>query len=72
MTNATALIKDFRADYPAAKVRGAKLSRTLEARELRTNKNDFLAVVWDELGNALVLQRDGLRKQLLGSEYRGA
>lgn len=71
MTNTTTLIKGFRADYPTAKVRGAKLSRTLGARELRTNKNDFLAVVWDELGNALVLQRDGLRKQLLGSEYLG-
>ena len=71
MTHPTNLIKNFRADYPTAQVRGAKLARTLGARELRTKKNDYLAVVWDELGNAFVLQANGFRAQILGSEYQG-
>jgi hypothetical protein len=66
------LIKAFRADYPFAQVRGAKLARTLRARELRTKKNNHLAVTWDELGNAFVLRADGYRVQLCGSEYEGA
>jgi len=66
------LIKAFHADYPDAMVRGAKLARSLGARELRTKKNDHLAVVWDELGNAFALRVDGRRVQLIGSEYQGA
>ena len=71
MTTATNLIKAFHADYPTAQVRGQRLSWELEARELRTKKNDYLAVVWDEIGNAFVLLASGYRAQILGSEYQG-
>ena len=63
------LIKAFRADYPFAQVRGAKLSRTIRAQELRTKKNNHLAAVWDELGNVFVLRADGYRVQLHPDEY---
>lgn len=51
--------------------RGRNLAFELGARELRTKKNDYLAVVWDELGNAFVLRNDGSRTQVLGNEYLG-
>ena len=40
--------------------------------ELRTKKNDYLALNWDELGNVLVLTAKGVVLQLIGSEYKGA
>lgn len=39
--------------------------------ELRTKKNNHLAVKWDELGNAFVLTIHGNTIQLIGNEYKG-
>ena len=53
--------------------RGRNLAFELPgARELRTKKNDYLAEVWDDLGNVFVLTAEGRRLQLIGSEYNGA
>lgn len=53
-------------------VRGIKRARALSTAELRTKKNNYRAVAWDDLGNATVLTRGGQVRQLIGNEYKGA
>jgi hypothetical protein len=62
------LIRDFVSDFPRSAVRGRELAKALKCSEIRTKKHDHLAVFFDELGNALVLTRKGLRLNLLHSE----
>jgi hypothetical protein len=63
------LIAQFAADYPGPmQVRGKLLAREMRQTELRTRKHDHLAVIWDDLGNAFVLTRTGMRQQLLHNE----
>ena len=68
------LIRDFVRDVGSdfCQVRGVKLADELGCRQLRTRKNRFLAVKWDELGNAFALTQSGIRKQVLRDEYKGA
>lgn len=47
-------------------------ARSLRAAELRTKKNDHLAVGIDELGNAVVLLADGSTRQLVSDAERKA
>jgi hypothetical protein len=64
------LIRDFVADVGGCNVRDPKLARELKCSELRTNKHSYLAVSWDELGNAFVMTQGGARKQLIGDETK--
>ena len=62
------LIRNFVADFPNSAVRGRDLAKALRCSEVRTKKHTHLAVCFDELGNAFVLTRKGLRLNLLHSE----
>lgn len=64
------MIKDFVADVGKCNVRDVKLARELKCNELRTAKHNYLAVSWDELGNAFVLTAGGRRLQLIGDETK--
>lgn len=57
-----AFIKDF-ANYPMV-VRDRVIAREQRIRQLRTKKNNHLAMAFDELGNAFVLCADGFCRQL--------
>ena len=63
-----------RLDMPPSfiQVRGAALAKRLFQRQLRTRKNDYKAVAWDDLGNVRILDRAGNSRLLLPSEYKGA
>lgn len=63
-------VSQFRKDYGIHQTR-RKYMKGNEA-ELRTKKNDYLALNWDELGNVLVLTAKGVVIQLIGNEYKGA
>lgn len=62
------LIRDFVSEFPKSAVRGRHLAKALRCSEIRTKKHTHLAVCFDELGNAFVLTRKGLRLNLLHSE----
>jgi len=62
-------VNTFRNDYGIDQTRKEYIKRG-EA-ELRTKKNNHLAVKWDELGNAFVLTAKGTTLQLIGNEYQG-
>jgi len=62
-------VNEFRKDYSIHQIRKEFIQSG--ERELRTQKNDYIAVSWDELGNAFVLTKSGSRKQLIGNEYQG-
>lgn len=62
----TSFIEDFKTQY--IYVRDVCLAEALRLRQLRTKKNNHLACVWDELGNAFVLTAEGLRRQILRDE----
>lgn len=62
-------VSEFRKDYSINQIRKEFMQGG--ERELRTKKNDHIAVSWDELGNAFVLTKSGTRKQLIGNEYQG-
>lgn len=49
-------------------VRGQKLARSLKCRELRSKKNSYLVVHYDELGNRVVMLRNGTIRQLFDGE----
>ena len=73
-------LKAFMTDFPSCQVRDVKLAednhvpcyRPDDRRkckrfyQLRTKKHDHLAVNWDELGNAFVLTKNGVRLNLIG------
>jgi hypothetical protein len=61
----TAFINDFR-DCPL-QVRDIVQARKHRVSELRTKKNNHLAIAWDGL-NAFVLCNDGFRRQLFINE----
>ena len=75
-----AAIKDFVEDmnefcvlsgeHTGLQVRTLHAAKKFGCPELRTKKNDYLAVNWDELGNVFVLTTAGERMQLLGSEAK--
>ena len=62
------LIRNFIADFPRSIVRGREIAKALKLPEIRTKKHTHLAICFDELGNAFVLTRKGLRLNLLHSE----
>lgn len=62
-------VNEFRKDHSIHQIR-REFMQSGES-ELRTKKNDHIAVSWDELGNAFVLTKVGTRKQLIGKEYKG-
>lgn len=64
------MIRDFVADVGGCNIRDVKLANELKCRELRTAKHNYLAVSWDELGNAFVLTAGGRRLQLIGDETK--
>jgi len=72
-TSIAKFIEDVRGNgFVRIQVRGVKNARAHKARELRTKKNDYRVVAWDELGNATVLTKRGEVRQLIGNEYKGA
>lgn len=62
LSSLIAFIKDF-SDCPL-QVRDVVQARKYRVTELRTKKNNHLAIAYDELGNAFVLCADGFRRQL--------
>jgi|DEB0MinimDraft_6_1074348.scaffolds.fasta_scaffold18033_2 hypothetical protein len=60
-------IADKRITFVRGRARAEKFA-TRWVRELRSKKNDFQAVSYDELGNAIVLDRKGNVKQLCGKD----
>lgn len=67
-----AFSKDTGLKTPHIQVRGAAQAKRVFARELRTKKNDYQAVSWDELGNVTILDKRGNVRLLHPSEYEGA
>ena len=65
------MVQDFMADYGPADVRDRKFAdeQKPRLRQLRTKKNNHLAVIWDELGNAWTLKKNGQRVQLTQKEF---
>lgn len=49
-------------------IRDRVLARKYRKTELRTKKNNHLAIAYDELGNAFALCADGFRRQLFENE----
>ena len=60
---------EFKEIHGTVYIRNRKLARELGTRELRTSKNEFVAVAYDELGGIIVINPNGTVRQLLCGEY---
>jgi hypothetical protein len=56
---------------PHIQLRGVALAAKFGTRQLRTKKNSYQAVAWDELGNVTILDKQGNVRLLHPSEYEG-